>query len=82
MPEQNCALRALTLCDGLTAIDWRVRGGERVCWCEALDQALSAGHELLAGDVRTDRARAVARSAETLRTREQRTRWGGSLPAF
>lgn len=72
--EHSCALRALTLCDGQRAYGAPPRAVETRCYCAALalvDQSTWAAE---ASEIRTARARVVARAAEVQRIVESRQR--------
>lgn len=73
--ERSCALRALTLCDGQTAVRPTPRADRGPCYCIAIDEAAGAGWEEPASAARAERARVVARSDSLGRLLEFRERW-------
>lgn len=76
--EHSCLLRRLNLCDGQRVRDVPPRPASEACWCSIVGAADESGQTILASVARTERARSVARSAETQRVLSQRARWTGS----
>ena len=78
MNEQHqCALRALTLCDGHVAVTPAPRVAPIACYCSLLAEAVRLQDPVYASEVRHARAMTVARAAETERLiRYRRNRLG------
>lgn len=79
MIQPTCVLRTQHLCDGHRVVDYRRAPRGRVC-CYCRDLELAAGDDwsALACELRTDRARTVARSAELQRLTERSSRLTGA----
>lgn len=79
MIQPTCVLRTQHLCDGHRVVDYRRAPDQRRrCFCEALELALADGLVVAASELRTDRARTVARSAELQRLTERHARLSGA----
>jgi hypothetical protein len=70
--EHSCLLRRLTLCDGQSAAQPPPRMDDAPCYCLGVARALAAELEEEASEMRTARARVVARADEVERTRRWR----------
>lgn len=81
MDEHSCALRALSLCDGLSVPTLDARRLTD-CHCVRLIEAIEAQQQLEVDLVRTARARTVARAGEIQRLMDQRRSWLAEGPPF
>lgn len=67
-----CVLRTQSLCDGDRVINYRrAVGPTRVCYCVHIAAQLVDGEAEAVAELRTDRARTVARSDELQRLTER-----------
>ena len=74
MEPITCALRALNLCDGHQVVDFRCAHGHVPCYSARIDALELEGRPEAASELRSDRARTVARS-ERLQRRTARSEW-------